>query len=56
MDQLFKTHQDVPYGWLQALQQALAAWSRHRRARRAGAREAGFTALPCGLNQLSGPH
>lgn len=56
MDELFKTHKDVPYGWLQALQQGLAALSRRRRARQAGGREAGFTALPCGLNQLSGPH
>lgn len=55
MDELFKTHKDVPYGWLQALQQGLAAWSR-RRARRTGACGPGFTALPCGLNQLSGPH
>ena len=56
MDELFKTHKDVPYGWLLALRQGLDALSRRRRARRAAAREAGFTALPCGLNQLSGPH
>ncbi|WP_334164023.1 hypothetical protein [Phenylobacterium sp.] len=55
MDELFKTHKDVPYGWLQALQEGLAALAR-RRARKAMARAAGFTALPCGLNQLSGPH
>lgn len=56
MDELFKTHKDVPYGWLQALQQGLAALSRRRHARRAAARASSFTALPCGLNQLSGPH
>lgn len=55
MDELFKTHKDVPYGWLQALQQGLVALSR-RRARKAPGPAAGFTGLPCGLNQLSGPH
>ncbi|HVI33106.1 hypothetical protein [Phenylobacterium sp.] len=55
MDELFKTHKDVPYGWLLALQQALTL-SRRRRARRAGACEAPFAALPGGLNHLSGPH
>ena len=55
MDELFKTHKDVPYGWLQALQQGLTALSRRRRAQKARP-AAGFTGLPCGLNQLSGPH
>lgn len=52
MDLQFKTHRDVPYGWVLV---AAAAW-RAIRARGDRARAQPHHAAAAGLFQLSGPH
>ena len=64
MDYFYRTHKDVPHGWLAAL---AAAWGEHRRRSAArkeeaalrrgrGEREAGALRLPGDLHSLSAPH
>lgn len=55
MEELHKTHKDVPFGWVLLIQELAAA----RRARKAAAgpwREPACCAPPADLHHLAAPH
>lgn len=55
MEELNKTHKDVPYGWVLVLG-AIARWIGRAMRGAPGLRDERAAALDVGLNKLSSPH
>jgi len=55
MEELSKTHKDVPYGWVLVLAAGLA-WAGGLLRSNPGARDEHAASLGTGLNKLSSPH
>ena len=55
MEELSKTHKDVPYGWL-LVATAATRWVLRTLGANPGVRDERAAALDVGLNKLSSPH
>ena len=55
MEELSKTHKDVPYGWVLVVA-AAARWVGRALSANPGVRDERAAALDTGLNKLSSPH
>lgn len=56
MEELSRTHKDVPFGWFALLQAFLAQRAEARRRKEVRRQTVPFPTLPGDLHNLAGPH
>lgn len=57
MEDLHRTHKEIPFGWLAMLRDFLSEWAERRAGEAARRRwDQGFPTLPGDLHHLAGPH
>ncbi len=56
VEELSRTHKDVPFGWLALLQEFLAQRAEARRRNADRRQDEAFPTLPNDLHNLAGPH